>query len=145
MKFKFLFLILSFLVLTIKALASENELPKETIQNPLLLQAQEKVEVIERELNSADKINLNIEQPLQIIKEKASTLPEIVTNLQNLNLNNVTIDGKEIIQGTGLKTESVFGIFQIQVPVSVTINPLTGEVITSNKSIWEIFLSYIGF
>lgn len=126
---------------------SPKELPTNTIQNPMLLKTPEIVEVKEREMNSVDKINqfTQAENIQNLIKQNVISNPDLGTNLQNLNLTNTVQQGKEILEGTGLKTENLFGIFKIQIPVSVQINPITGEVITTNKSFWNIILDYLSF
>ena len=126
---------------------SPKELPTNTIQNTMLLKTPENVEVKEREMNSVDKINqfTQAENIQNLIKQNVISNPDLGTNLQNLNLTNTVQQGKEILEGTGLKTENLFGIFKIQIPVSVQINPITGEVITTNKSFWNIILDYLSF
>lgn len=123
------------------------ELPSKTIQNPMLLKAPEKVEIEEREMNSVEKLN-QISQPENIenmIKQKVISNPELGTTLENLNLKSTVQEGKEILEGTGLKTENLFGLFKVQIPVSVQIDSKTGEVIKTNKSLWNIILDYLSF
>lgn len=79
------------------------------------------------------------------LKQEIESEDNLGTTVNKLALEIKTENGTIKYEGTAAKAEKLFGLFGIEVPVDIVIDPITGKITSVNQSFWSKILDFFSY
>jgi hypothetical protein len=76
------------------------------------------------------------------LEQEIETEGALGTSVNKVELEIKTAKGTIKYEGTALKDEKLFGLFGIEIPVDLVVDPITGKIISVNQSFWSKILDF---
>jgi hypothetical protein len=79
------------------------------------------------------------------LEQEIETEGSLGTEVNKVELQIKTAQGTVKYEGTASKDEKLFGLFGIEIPVDIEVDPITGKILAVNQSFWLKILDFFSF